>query len=698
MWVGNPEYRHTYESACRQRHLDTGMFLSDMPEYIQWRDGVENIFRLRGPETNLESWSKRFLSLQGTLSSCLLQCVSAHCGTGKPGYGKTVMSTRIIDDLQSKAMTDHSTTAFFHFSAKLGLGYSKPIDAWRAIAVQLIRAHSKELATMDSLAILACETGSGQPTASAADVCAILKLLLFRFRTYLVVDGVDECEDSSDFLETLSEVSKISETRVLILSRPDLIIPNSLSKELDFGWKLLLTSEHNRGDIFSFARSEVDQMSSEGLFGARKIAASTLNDISTKANGMFLWIRLLISLLRSPALPPQERYIILTEANLLEGLEGLYSGILSLIDRKYRQERTVTGKIFKWIVGSLYPLNTNTLHAALAVDPGKPTTNSQYLVNYPDCIPHITCSLVEVNPDGDLSFIHISFKEYLQSTAASKDFPEFSLSNPRAIQAELATVCLSYLANDVRNIPLQTLVKSDLSEVDLAVRGDSYPECSLQQVLDMAEPYRFQLSKRYPLLRYATLCWPEHLRQCLQECATDTKARLMKDMRAGYITESRFEYKPSIDVLGLSTWTAVLSQFLTNQMAVTAWVEASWVFHLAPKVMALLHPIQSLREQLEPSSIENREVWWIAMGLEQLSAALNELRREHELSLRDNPTIIWQEQIESATNPHFWPTLEAGKVFEPAAIRGKYQDSGAPHLPDRLFIRTSLKRNVSSIS
>lgn len=353
---------------------------------------------------------------------------------------------------------------------------------------------------MDSLAIIATETGNGQPRASAIDACAILKLLLFQLRTYLVIDGVDECEDTANFLATLGEVSETSDTRVLLLSRPILVIPISFSMGLDSTWMLPLTSEHNRGEILQFSRSELDKMKLEGLFGGETIAASTVEDIVRRANGMWLWVRLLVNLLRSPAMSPCDRCTILLDANLLEGLEGLHSGILSVIQRKYRGERTVAGEMFKWKLGSLYPLSATTLRVALAVDPGKPTTESRYLVNYPDCIPHITRSLVEA-ADGVLSFIHLSFQEYLQSEA-SQAHPEFTLRDQRAIHAESATVCLSYLTNEVRKRPLQTL---DLSREDRMGGTDNDTEYSVQQVYAMPNSNRDRSSRDYPLLRYATI-------------------------------------------------------------------------------------------------------------------------------------------------------------------------------------------------
>ena len=680
---------------------------------------------------------------------------------GKPGYGKTVLSTNIIEDLQGKVSSSgnpHLSTAFFHFSASLGLGYTRSIDAIRAIAVQLIHTHSENMAATECLAMLFTGTNSGQPRASAADIDAVLKLLLFHFPTYLIIDGVDECDDATTFLETLREVSCTSDTRVIILSRPNLVIPSLLFRDLDAGWKLLLTNKHNGHAILSFLVSEFTSMELEGLFGTRHrmaasdrtfetasrdnarpyryvrtpsppdrdstsapgnlserfnephamrsrlresdvegsvVSPSAIEKLATRANGMFLWVRLLTNLLRCPGLSPRDRLLILEEANLFDGLEGFYSGILSLIGRKSpSRERITTAKIFKWIFGSLYPLSAPTLHTALAIDPGYATADDQYLVNYPDCIARITFALVEIGADGNLGFIHLSFKEYLQSSASS-DFPEFTLRNQSAVHAELATICLSYITNDVRQRPLQSIVRPVSIEDELSGRK-SGPNLTDPQV---TEARRSQVSRTYPLLRYATICWPEHLRLCLDHRRPQGESPALGRSSITPARESEAVPTPSISILNLSSWPAALSQFLTDRISVTIWVEASFLYQLAPKISGILPPVRSLRKQVKPVTMEGREVWWMAMGLEQLSLALDQLRLPYIEKLRDNPTLIWQEDYERVTDPHFWPTWSIYHETARSKSDQKAESGAGAFLPERpLHQPTSRQADVAGVS
>ena len=595
-------------------------------------------------------------------------------------------------------------------------------------------------------------TKSGQPIASAADVCAVLKFLLLHFPTYLVIDGVDECDDAATFLETLQEISFSSDTRVITLSRPNLVIPPLLSRHLDTGWKFLLTNEHNSHAILSFLISEFAFMDSEGRFGTRHrmsekatrynfvpaplrphrdsisppgpsservneprarrrrprestvehsmVSPSTIQELASRANGMFLWARLLTNSLRSPGLSPRDRLLILEEANLLEGLEGFYSRILSLIGRKSPpRERITTAKIFKWISGSFYPLRPSTLHTALAIDPGYATADDQYLVNYPECIARITFALVEINVDGNLGFIHLSFREYLESPA-SEAFPEFTLKNPSPVHAELASICLSYITNDVRQRPLQNTVRTDFMNLDYSTHEPNEArDYSLERILQLTEPQKSRVSRTYPLLRYATVCWPEHLKLCLDQSCPQGESPSISRTGIKSAGKSQAVPKPLISVLNLSLWPATLSQSLTDRISVAIWVEASCLYQLAPKISGILPPVKSLRKQVKPVTMEGREVWWMAMGLEQLSLALDQLRLPYIEKLRDNPTLIWQEDYERVTDPHFWPTWSV--YYESARSKSDQEDEhgASAFLPERpLHQPASRQADVANVS
>ena len=78
----------------------------------------------------------------------------------KPGFGKTVLSTSIIQDLgsclstNSKAGNLRPVVAFFYFDRSSRTGGKTSGEAFRALAAQLIAAHRNEGSVMDALLIL----------------------------------------------------------------------------------------------------------------------------------------------------------------------------------------------------------------------------------------------------------------------------------------------------------------------------------------------------------------------------------------------------------------------------------------------------------------------------------------------------------------------------------------------------------------
>ncbi|GAW19621.1 hypothetical protein ANO14919_091090 [Xylariales sp. No.14919] len=157
------------------------------------------------------------------------------------------------------------------------------------------------------------------------------------------------------------------------------------------------------------------------------------------------------------------------------GLDGLYKAILSRLDQKSTREKKLTLAIFQWIAAALYPLSSISLHTALAVTPGEETSDLGYLVGFPECLPKLTGSLVEINPFGRPSFIHLSVRELLVSQR-SASVPSFSLKYPHLVHAQIAATCLSYLTHDVPRRPLRPLSR------DTERRGNSTPSRKSSQV------------------------------------------------------------------------------------------------------------------------------------------------------------------------------------------------------------------------
>lgn len=395
--------------------------------------------------------------------------------------------------------------AFFHFNRSSRIGGRTSDEAFRALAAQLIAIHRNEDPVMDALLILFDKDAGGQQQASANEIYAVLRILMQQWPTFLVIDGVDECSDSSEFLNDLWNILTDLDCRVLLLSRPDLTFPPVYRTWTQPTWQMQLSTLDNSAGIQSFLRQRFNVMTDEFLFGHKVVDDAVVDDLAKRSNGMFLWATLLVNYLECPALSPMERFATLQEVSLLEGLGTLYNKILGTLERRYERQRHLAADTFKWISSSLYPLGLEELRRALAIVPGDPTHDLQLLSNYPRCIQQITCALVDIDLYGTISFIHLSLKEFLERDPNCHPF--FSLRDQQAIHEHLATRCISYLVYDIPEEPLRRLERCLSLETGTVSCGG---EARLEDRLTPCENRELVL-KKYPFLRYASFCWVTHL-------------------------------------------------------------------------------------------------------------------------------------------------------------------------------------------
>ncbi|KAF2467048.1 uncharacterized protein BDR25DRAFT_267857 [Lindgomyces ingoldianus] len=645
-WLWSNEYRDVYEQSVRQRDPNSCSWFLSTPEYCKWKNAPFDERVGNDLDALRASWPDRVLFIQA-----------------QPGFGKTVLSGQIVDDLSTEAedlniSDEPPSTVFFHFNS-IRPNCTSFHDAFRALADQLVQTHRHNRPTLDALALL-MRSASGQQKASTDDVVAVLALLLRQHPTFLVIDGVDECCDTEMFLTLIQEICRISDCRVLLLSRPNITIPLEYQRWASGAPHVVLINEsHNAADIDTYVNTNLNQMADQGFFGIG-LDRTLITQIGRRSKGMFLWANLLIKYLQSPGLSPNERRTTLEEVSLLEGLEPLYRGILRVLGQRYGKEKAISVDIFRWLSLSIKPLNTATLHTALAITPGQPTTEDQYLLHFTQSVSRLTCGLVEV-ADGSVSFIHRSVKEYLQSPECQE--LGFSLYDESAVHAHLAARCISYLANDVPKRPLQRLepytpsasiaISSGISfctsrtsrSADSGYKSMPTSDTEGLVEMDRASQTTTTFDFNLPFLRYAALCWPVHLYRALvnrvPRCTSPTLS--------------------STDPFSNTPWLPALSHFLTERAAVTTWVEASWRYSLPPNLSRLVPLLINIKSEIPPATIEGRELRWVVHGLRQLSDALNELRGDYGFTLRDNPSLVWQWNIQAATEGGFWPVWDERK-------------------------------------
>lgn len=163
----------------------------------------------------------------------------------------------------------------------------------------------------------------------------ILSHLFSHFRFIIFVDGLDECSGDHEELTTLlKEMAASSNIKMCLASRPWSMFQDAFNSSPS-----LMLQHLTSGDIRVFVHTKFYEHRGflELEKGDRKLAAQLCDDVTEKASGVFLWVRLAVqSLLRGIA--NGDRVIDLTRRleDLPEDLEMLFCKILDSVDPAYK--------------------------------------------------------------------------------------------------------------------------------------------------------------------------------------------------------------------------------------------------------------------------------------------------------------------------------------------------------------------------
>jgi hypothetical protein len=197
-WLSASDPSMNYNAAKEKRQQNTGRWLLNSTEYKEWKTK---------PDSKL--WLK-----------------------GKPGYGKTVLSSTTIEDLLS-VYQDIPQVAilFFYFRYDVRTtqgGDDQYNQMLRSLLVQL----SHQCQTLpDKLDELYEKHLNGGRQPSNSDIAITITDLLSGFgHVFLVLDGLDECDEIRSILKFLKQLAEkpISGLHLLATSRNYDIIEESL--------------------------------------------------------------------------------------------------------------------------------------------------------------------------------------------------------------------------------------------------------------------------------------------------------------------------------------------------------------------------------------------------------------------------------------------------------------------------------------
>lgn len=519
-----------------------------------------------------------------------------------------------------------SASVFFYFFDKRRGNSNSSADAMRAVLAQLIYLHRHNKKVMRTATVHHGKSATGQPTATDNETMSVLTSLLQLLDiTFLVFDGLDECSDYPLLFERIDEAASESRScAVLLSSRPSVQLPKRLSKDC---LTMQLTLLENTDDIKHYLLPEIEELVDLGSLPSHQSAEEIVGLILPRANGMFLWVRLLVKYLGLPVLTLRERQDAILNLNRLEGLDALYNAILDSLESQFpRRSQPIIRRIFQWVAYAQRPLHIDELRVAISIPLNRPQSMDDEIPNFREALGTLTGSLIELTPDLSAQFIHLSAHEFF--TGAGESSVELGTPTSKAAlyligaNRDMASACVSYLYYSIPAEPL----------------GGS----------SQITPNAGSTKHKYRFLRYSAAFWSDHF------------AYSLEDIGVSETDSSQNNYWKLLADLVIT--------FISDKYRITMWIEASWLFD-SPRIQDLQG---NARMTFSSSISTDPSLVALAKAMEsvcKLSKDVTTLNREWSHVLQLEPNEIWEPSIPAFTKSQFWVDTSAARLIRLAPLK-----------------------------
>ncbi|KAF8502067.1 hypothetical protein F5888DRAFT_1607906, partial [Russula emetica] len=344
---------------------------------------------------------------------------------GKPGSGKSVLCSTVIQDIEAMCKAGNASIAYFYFDFR-DANKQGPRDLLLSLLTQLSASSNPRCDILSNL-YFAHDEGKKQPSDSALAECLKEMVALpDQCPIYLIIDALDESSNTFGIpsprervLELVQELVELglAHLRICVTSRPEIDIRDVLAPLAPLRVSLHDQSGQKK-DIVEYVKSVV-YSNSEPIMRRWKAEDKELvvEVLSERADGMFRWIFCQLETLRH-CLPPSVRR---TLDELPESLDETYERVIKEIKRPNRDHAL---RLLQCLVVAIRPLRVEELAEVLAVDfddtEGMPKLNTNWRWEDQEQALLSSCSsliaVVESDESRIVQFSHFSVKEFLTST------------------------------------------------------------------------------------------------------------------------------------------------------------------------------------------------------------------------------------------------------------------------------------------
>ncbi|KAL8284840.1 hypothetical protein RB600_009325 [Gaeumannomyces tritici] len=385
--------------------------------------------------TTLLDRTQKYQDWKTQTSSCTLVC------TGKLGSGKSVLLANMVGDLSLYVQNNPLPVAYFFCRHDIP-------DSLQARTIMGCLARQL-LGPPPGPARLGDLT---DPTSPAIDLDGVTSLLLKVLppRAYIVVDGLDECDDgqAQSMFDVLRQLQDTSSLLVCVSFRVE---PGTASRlrTITLARSGFWQIPDNNPDVGQFISAELERRRASGKLkmGDPLLIKEIEDALVQGAHGMFLWVALQ---LESLCAAKTDQAIRRALADLPKDLPSTFSRILQkseALGKDYQQ------KTLELVTAARRPLTTDELREALSVTPGNTDWNPAQLLN--DIHSTLACcgGLVIVDEeDFAVHLVHHSVKQFLLGSSSGAMF------TLNSALTTMAYIILTYLNYGVFDTQLSTSV------------------------------------------------------------------------------------------------------------------------------------------------------------------------------------------------------------------------------------------------
>ncbi|KAF8441250.1 hypothetical protein BGX38DRAFT_1134072 [Terfezia claveryi] len=439
---------------------------------------------------------------------------------GKPGAGKTILASVIVEE--ARAMKKNLSTSIstpnscnnlisvaFFYCRHGNPNKNSFINVMKGLIVQICKQNPEILPVLYNEISRSGEIGlSTRKDASHFLEIAIMGSLSLAAIIYIVVDGLDECEEEEmiKIVETLTSIAQSTSggaCRLFFTSRDESAIQRVLSTAV----KYKLRPQDNAQDLEVYAKAFSIKIK-EKFNLSEKEKDHLTTSVTSNANGMFLFCVLVLQNLLGQT-TKAELGREMAPGTFPSGLEQAYGRIIDRINRNSSSsQRQSAFKIMSLLALSKRPLKRYEIQGFFSIAEDGIIDHEN--LSFRDNIKDLCGSLVEVCSGDIIDFVHGTVKTYLKQENLLES----------AAEINLAIHCVRYLSSIC---------------------------CS---TTDSDEVKKFTMRGSYAFLDYAAVHWIDHVRFYAATRSSSSSKALVPFLRSFF--DMHWPDKASIDLHSFS--------------------------------------------------------------------------------------------------------------------------------------------------